>query len=84
MNKGFIFLAFVLGAAGGSFATYKLLKNKYEEIAQEEIDSVTDVYSKNYGNDEEDIEDIPEEIRQQLEFVPVEHLDKVLETALLQ
>ena len=35
-------------------------------------------------DNERDIEDIPEEIRQQLEFVPVEHLDKVLETALLQ
>ena len=49
MNKGFIFLAFVLGAAGGSFATYKLLKNKYEEIAQEEIDSVKEMYRNSQG-----------------------------------
>lgn len=49
MNKGFIFLAFVLGAAGGSFATYKLLKKKYEEIAQEEIDSVKEMYRSSQG-----------------------------------
>lgn len=44
MNKGLYFLTFILGAAGGSFVTYKLLKNKYEEIAQEEIDSVKEMY----------------------------------------
>lgn len=49
MNKGFIFLAFVLGAAGGSLVTYKLLKNKYEEIAQEEIDSVKEMYRNSQG-----------------------------------
>ena len=33
---------------------------------------------------ERDIEDIPEAVREKLEFVPVEHMDQVLKTALLQ
>lgn len=33
---------------------------------------------------ERDIEDIPESVRENLEFVPVENMDKVLETALCQ
>ena len=32
---------------------------------------------------ERDIEDIPESVREQLRFVPVEHMDEVLKTALL-
>ncbi len=32
---------------------------------------------------ERDIEDIPESVREQLEFVPVEHMDEVLKTALM-
>ena len=60
MDKKVIF-SFLIGAAVGSITTWKLLKTKYEQIAQEEIDSVKDVYSKNYGNNEEDIEDIPDE-----------------------
>lgn len=32
---------------------------------------------------ERDIEDIPEEVREKLEFVPVSHMDEVLKTALL-
>ena len=36
---------FVAGAAVGSLATWKFLKTKYEKIAQEEIDSVKEVYS---------------------------------------
>ena len=31
-----------------------------------------------------DIEDIPESVREKLEFVPVEHMDEVLKTALIQ
>lgn len=39
-----IFL-FAAGAAIGSVATWKLVKTKYEQIAQEEIDSVKDEYA---------------------------------------
>jgi hypothetical protein len=43
MNKIFIF---VLGAAVGSFATWKFVENKYKRIAQEEIDSVKETFSR--------------------------------------
>ena len=42
---GYIF-AFSLGAAAGAAVSWKLLKTKYEQIAQEEIDSVKEVYSR--------------------------------------
>ena len=41
-----IIFSFVIGAAVGSVVTYKLIKTKYEQIAQEEIDSVKEVYSR--------------------------------------
>lgn len=44
MNTKIIF-AFSIGAAVGSVVTWKLVKTKYEQIAQEEIDSVKEVYS---------------------------------------
>lgn len=47
-------LAFVLGAAIGSAASWRYLKTKYEQIAQEEIDSVKEYYSKK--NSDEKIE----------------------------
>lgn len=45
-NEVKMIFAFVLGAAAGSAVTWKLIKTKYEQIAQEEIDSVKAVYSK--------------------------------------
>lgn len=39
-------LIFTAGAAIGSVVTWKLLKTKYEQIAQEEIDSVKDLYAE--------------------------------------
>lgn len=44
-SKGMAFLAFVVGAGMGSVCTWKLLKRKYELIAQEEIDSVKAAYA---------------------------------------
>lgn len=41
----YIFM-FAVGAAIGSAVTWKLVKTKYEKIAQEEIDSVKEVFSK--------------------------------------
>lgn len=67
-----IFL-FTVGAAIGSAVTWKLVKTKYEQIAQEEIDSVKEEYAnlmqsmkdKLKGsvvkNDEEDVEDDDED-----------------------
>lgn len=40
------FLTFMVGAVLGSLVTWKLVKDKYEQIAQEEIDSVKEVFSK--------------------------------------
>lgn len=37
---------FAVGAAIGSAVTWKFVKTKYEQIAQEEIDSVKETYSK--------------------------------------
>ena len=46
MNKSTLsnFLFFAAGAAIGSVVTWKFIKTKYEQIAQEEIDSVKAVY----------------------------------------
>lgn len=44
--KLFSALSFVAGAAIGSVVTWKLVKTKYEQIAQEEIESVKEVYSR--------------------------------------
>lgn len=40
------FVTFILGAAVGSLVTWKIAKTKYEQIAQKEIDSVKEGYSK--------------------------------------
>ena len=54
-------LIFVLGAAAGSLATWKLIEKKYKDIAQEEIDSVKDTFSKMKKNEYPDkIEDYPD------------------------
>lgn len=44
-NKVVNIVMFVLGAAVGSAVTWQYVKKKYEQIAQEEIDSVKEVFS---------------------------------------
>lgn len=39
-------VCFALGAAAGSLVTWRLVKGKYERIANEEIESVKETYSK--------------------------------------
>ena len=46
MSKSINFMLFIFGAAVGSAATWMYAKKKYELIAQEEIDSVKEVFSK--------------------------------------
>lgn len=46
MSKATSFLAFAVGAAVGSAATWQFAKKRYEKIAQEEIDSVKEFYGK--------------------------------------
>lgn len=40
-------ISFIAGAAVGGFFTWNYVKKKYEQIAQEEIDSVKEVFAKN-------------------------------------
>ena len=55
-------LMFAAGAAIGSLVTYKVVKNQYEKIVQEEIDSIKDAFA---GNEpevaQEQIEDTDDE-----------------------
>lgn len=46
MNKITYFLIFAVGMVVGSTVTWRHAKKKYEQIAQEEIDSVKNVFSK--------------------------------------
>lgn len=64
---GFIF-SFAIGAAIGSVATWKIVKNKYERIAQEEIDSVKDVYSKREAMKKAENEEKEQEIREKADL----------------
>ena len=53
MNKAFGIVIFAVGAVAGSAATWYFTKTKYEKIAQEEIDSVKEVFSnRNKSADE--------------------------------
>ena len=45
-NKVVNAIAFLLGVGVGSIVTWKLVETKYKKLAQEEIDSVREVYSK--------------------------------------
>lgn len=45
-KKSIFFLSFIMGVAAGSIGTWYCVKKKYEELAQEEIDSVKEVFSK--------------------------------------
>lgn len=49
LSNVFIFAA---GAAIGAAVTWKFVKTKYEQIAQEEIDSMKEYYSNKYHEDE--------------------------------
>lgn len=53
MNKTAGIVAFVAGVAIGSGATWYFLKDKYEKLAQEEIDSVKEVFSNRYSEKNE-------------------------------
>lgn len=63
MNKGVkYFFAFLLGAAAGAASSWRFFKTKYEEIADEEIRSVKEVFLKRYaGNKSEDNSEIEDE-----------------------
>jgi len=56
MNKTKNFMMFVLGVAVGSVVTWRYVEKKYEQIAQDEIDSVKEVFSKRETEFTEDTE----------------------------
>lgn len=58
MNKITYFMVFAVGVAVGSAATWQYSKKKYERIAQEEIDSVKDIFSKRENKHFTDIDEI--------------------------
>lgn len=63
MNSKFTrFALFVIGAGIGSVTTWLLIKKKYEQLTQEEIDSVKEVFlnRKPIIDDSESIDDIQE------------------------
>ena len=58
MNSKFInVLMFAAGAAIGSAVTWKLVKTKYERIAQEEIDSVMETFADRFSAPQEQSDD---------------------------
>ena len=78
MSKFDNILAFTIGAAAGSIITWKLIKDKYEQIAQEEIDSVKEVYSRRF--EERNKEEIKEEPKEE-NLIPKSSLDNPEMTA---
>ena len=65
-NKIINVVLFTAGAAIGSIVTWTIVKKKYEQIAQEEIDSVKEEYSRLYKlNREETIEEFEDEAEEE-------------------
>ena len=67
MNKSARYLlTFIAGVAAGSVATFYFVKDKYEKIAQEEIDSVKEVFSKRAESlIEKEKQDNPEPVKEE-------------------
>lgn len=54
MSKAAVAVAFIFGAAAGSVTAWYFAKKTYEQIAQNEIDSVKETFSKLYKRDDSD------------------------------
>ena len=57
------YISFVMGVAIGSLATWYCVRKKYELIAQEEIDSVKEVFSRKFVEEEPYTGEKEEEVR---------------------
>lgn len=68
LSKAFIFAT---GAAVGSAVMYKLLKTKYEKLANDEIDSIREYYEGLLANAQDAIDDYSTELE------AVERMDRV-------
>lgn len=55
MNKSKGLFIFICGAAFGAFLAWRYTKNKYEDILQEEIDSVKKAFSKKTDKKSDDV-----------------------------
>lgn len=62
-------VAFIFGAAAGSAATWYFAKKRYEQIAQEEIDSVKEVFCFKDEESEEEDEEEEEELSDISDYV---------------
>lgn len=85
MNCKFInVLMFTAGAAIGSMVTWKVVKTRYERIAQEEIESVKEAFAEYFVNNDdtsveevsEDDEDRPSSSSRQINWEDYEDLDE--------
>lgn len=84
-NKIINVLMFAAGAAVGSAVTWKVVKTKYEKIAQEEIDSVKEAFAEYFVNEgdtceeeasEEDEDERPSSSSRQINWEDYEDLDE--------
>lgn len=57
-------IIFATGAAIGSLVTWKLIKTKYEQIAQEEIDSVKEVFSRRAEQEEKTVDEEDSQVKE--------------------
>ena len=57
-NKLISIGVFVVGAAIGSVVTWKIVKTKYEQFAQEQIDSVKEVFARRIEKEKETTDEI--------------------------
>lgn len=57
-------IIFATGAAIGSVVTWKLIKTKYEQIAQEEIDSVKEVFSRRAEQEEKTVDEENSQVKE--------------------
>ena len=68
-NKVACLGAFILGAAIGVTASWKIAQTKYEKIAQEEIDSVKETYSKKRKENIETLEILNDQLKDEIKRV---------------
>jgi hypothetical protein len=67
---------FAAGAAIGSAVTWKIVKDKYEKIVQEELDSIREAFSDTPVDVQEDVTDDDESEYEQINWDDLEDLDE--------
>lgn len=76
------FASFLFGTAVGVAVSWKILKTKYEQIAQEEIDSVKEVFSKRNKETAEFLNDAAKtlsEIKEEIDEEPSEKSEGIID-----